>query len=134
MDGKHTVFGKLVGGLETLQKMEQIEVDNKDRPIEDIIIETAQVFVDPFKEAEEQLMKERAEELEKKQQEVNEEKKQKRLKEPLKVYREGVGKYLNIQALKQNLKEDTTTTTSLAAGPIRKKAASKAGFGDFSSW
>ncbi|KAI8118107.1 hypothetical protein FF38_05791 [Lucilia cuprina] len=134
LDGKHTIFGKLVGGLDTLQKMEQIEVDNKDRPIEDITIESAQVFVDPFKEAEEQLIKERAEEVEKQQQEINEEKKQKRLKEPLKVYREGVGKYLNIQALKQTIKEDTTATTTLAAGPIRKKASSKAGFGDFSSW
>ncbi|KAH8309044.1 hypothetical protein KR059_005374, partial [Drosophila kikkawai] len=50
LDGKHTIFGKLVGGLETLQKMENIEVDNKDRPIEDIIIENSQVFVNPFAE------------------------------------------------------------------------------------
>lgn len=114
--------------------MEQIEVDNKDRPIDDIILESAQVFVDPFKEAEEQLIKERAEEIEKQQQQMNEEKKQKRLKEPLKVFREGVGKYLNLQALKQTIKEDSKPVTSLAAGPIRKKASSKAGFGDFSSW
>ena len=134
MDGKHSVFGKLVGGMETLQKMEQIEVDNKDRPIEDIIIESAQVFVDPFKEAEEELIKERAEEASKQQQEVNEVTKQKRLKEPLKVYREGVGKYLNIQALKQTIKEDTTNTNTLIGGPIRKKASSKAGFSDFSAW
>lgn len=35
--------------------MEQIEVDNKDRPIEDIIIERASVFVDPFQEADDQV-------------------------------------------------------------------------------
>lgn len=39
LDGKHTIFGKLVGGLDTLNEMEKIEVDNKDRPIEDITIE-----------------------------------------------------------------------------------------------
>lgn len=53
LDGKHTIFGKLVGGMDTLTTMEQIEVDNKDRPIHDIVIEVAQVFVDPYAEAEE---------------------------------------------------------------------------------
>lgn len=41
--------------MDTLTAMEQIEVDNKDRPIQDIVIEVAQVFVDPFSEAEEQV-------------------------------------------------------------------------------
>lgn len=35
--------------------MERIEVDNKDRPIEDIIIYKAQIFVDPYQEADEQV-------------------------------------------------------------------------------
>lgn len=35
--------------------MEMIEVDNKDRPIEDIVILKAQVFVDPYQEASEQV-------------------------------------------------------------------------------
>lgn len=55
LDNKHTVFGKLVGGMETLLEMEKIEVDNKDRPIEDIVIVKAQVFVDPYQEADEQV-------------------------------------------------------------------------------
>lgn len=42
--------------MDTLTAMEQIEVDNKDRPIEDIVIEVAQVFVDPFSEAEEEVI------------------------------------------------------------------------------
>lgn len=56
LDGKHTIFGKLVGGMDTLTTMEQIEVDNKDRPIHDIVIDVAQVFVDPYAEAEEQVI------------------------------------------------------------------------------
>jgi hypothetical protein len=35
--------------------MERVETDNKDRPIEDIIVEKAQVFVDPYQEADEQV-------------------------------------------------------------------------------
>ncbi|KAJ8914689.1 hypothetical protein NQ315_017388 [Exocentrus adspersus] len=34
--------------------MEKIEVDNKDRPIEDIILLKAEIFVNPFDEADEQ--------------------------------------------------------------------------------
>ena len=55
LDGKHTVFGRVVGGLDTLTSMERVETDNKDRPIEDIIVEKAQVFVDPYQEADEQV-------------------------------------------------------------------------------
>ena len=33
LDGKHTVFGKLVGGLENLKKMANVEVDVNDKPI-----------------------------------------------------------------------------------------------------
>jgi peptidyl-prolyl cis-trans isomerase-like protein 2 len=48
------VFGKLVGGLDTLANLERIEVDNKDRPIEDLIIQKVHVFVDPFTEVDEE--------------------------------------------------------------------------------
>lgn len=54
LDTKHTIFGRVVGGLATLSAMEAIETDNKDCPIEDIRIEEAVVFVDPFKEADKQ--------------------------------------------------------------------------------
>merc|ERR1719471_2753492 len=38
LDEKHSVFGRVVGGLETLTKMESIEVDSKDRPKDEIKI------------------------------------------------------------------------------------------------
>uniref|UniRef100_A0A1B0BS11 RING-type E3 ubiquitin-protein ligase PPIL2 n=1 Tax=Glossina palpalis gambiensis TaxID=67801 RepID=A0A1B0BS11_9MUSC len=133
LDGKHTVFGKLVGGIETLQKMEQIEVDNRDCPIEDIIIESAQVFVDPFKEAVELLSKERAEEVEKQENVANKHKSQKPLNESLKVYRQGVGKYLNLQASKASLRESERSTI-IFNGSMYRKSSSKVGFGDFSTW
>ncbi|EDW09035.1 RING-type E3 ubiquitin-protein ligase PPIL2 [Drosophila mojavensis] len=129
LDGKHTIFGKLVGGLETLQKMENIEVDNKDRPIEDIIIENAQVFVNPFEEAVEQLAKERAEEAASKQVAATKLEQQKRMNEPLKVYRSGVGKYLKPNAPKKPDPQEQLT----AAQPAKKKKVAN-GFGDFASW
>ena len=45
--------------METLSEMEKIEVDNKDKPIEDIVLIKTQVFVDPFEEADEQVPKQK---------------------------------------------------------------------------
>ena len=51
LDRKHTIFGKVVGGSETLSRLESAEVsDNEKRPIEDIVIKDITIFVDPFEE------------------------------------------------------------------------------------
>lgn len=68
LDGKHTVFGKAVGGLETLTKIERLARvaegaggggtgesgggggDNSERPLERVAITKTQVFVNPFME------------------------------------------------------------------------------------
>ena len=50
LDRKHTVFGKVVSGLDVLAKIEAIPVDDKDRPEEHVTIEEIEVFVDPFGE------------------------------------------------------------------------------------
>lgn len=134
MDGKHTIFGKLVGGLDTLSEMEKIEVDNKDRPIEDIIIEKAHIFVDPFQEADEMLAKERADEIEKQQKAVADEKKRKERAQPLKVYRSGVGKYLSTATPQQSTPEQTSTSTDEQPVIKKKKTSTNYGFGNFGSW
>lgn len=129
LDGKHTIFGKLVGGLETLTEMERIEVDNKDSPIEPIIIQSVQIFVDPYQEADEQLVAERQAEIDKLQK-VKEEiakKKAEAKKQPLKVYREGVGKYLT----KVSSKPSTSTSGEPQA---KKKKSANYAFDNFKSW
>lgn len=134
LDGKHTVFGKLVGGLDTLNEMEKIEVDNKDRPIEDIIIEKAHIFVDPYQEADEQLVNERQEELEKQQKAILEEKKRKEKAKPLKVFRSGIGKYLNTESVK-SAGASSSSSASTSDEPMSKKSKTQtASFGNFSSW
>lgn len=56
LDNKHTVFGKVVGGLDTLSKMEAVETDKKDRPKVSVKIEDTLVFVDPYTEIDEQVI------------------------------------------------------------------------------
>lgn len=136
LDGKHTIFGKLVGGMETLNAMEQIEVDNKDCPIVDILIQKAHVFVDPFQEAAEQLANERAEEAKRKVQEEESIAKKRRQSQPMKIFRQGVGKYLDLNHVKEkNTSEEVIkdTNISAASGSKGKRQISES-FGDFSSW
>lgn len=135
LDGKHTIFGKVVGGLETLNEMEKIEVDNRDRPIEEIVLQQAEVFVDPFKEADEQLAEQRAAVVEEQRQRAAAELKQKQRAQPVKVFRQGVGKYLDKTA------SGTTTPAATAANSDEPTAAAKKAkrstdyrFKDFSSW
>eukprot|EP00474_Spongospora_subterranea_P005729 CRZ06187.1 hypothetical protein [Spongospora subterranea] len=50
LNGKHTVFGSLVGGDETLDAIEAIAVDRNDRPVVEVKILSTEVFMDPFGE------------------------------------------------------------------------------------
>lgn len=114
--------------------MEKIEVDNKDRPIEDIKLESVHIFVDPFQEADEQLAADRAEEIEKQQKAVADEQKRKQRSQPLKVFRTGIGKYLNTGV---DTSEQPMTSAAIAKDePItkKKKTETKSGFGNFSAW
>jgi len=65
---KHTVFGKVVGGFEVLTLMEKIPTDDEDRPVQEIEITGATVFVNPYTELieEEKEKKKKAEVEEKK--------------------------------------------------------------------
>ena len=51
LDRKHTVFGKVVGGLDTLTLIENVPTGEGDRPMEEVEITDVVVFVDPFEEA-----------------------------------------------------------------------------------
>lgn len=50
LDRKHTIFGKVVGGMDTLEKMENSPVDSSNKPISDIIMTDIIIFIDPFEE------------------------------------------------------------------------------------
>lgn len=48
LDGKNTVFGRVLEGWDTLDKMEAVTVDKKNRPVEPIKIETVTIHANPL--------------------------------------------------------------------------------------
>jgi peptidyl-prolyl cis-trans isomerase-like protein 2 len=143
LDRKHTIFGRVVGGLDVLQKLENTPVDDGNRPLEDIVMENVVVFVDPFEEFQRQ--KREKDEQEKQKEEI---KKQggteddkttwtgKRIRNDGTVVQTeqsgGVGKYLKAAVA------DTTSGKFVEddvheSEPVKKKIKS-GGFGNFDSW
>ena len=54
LDRKHTIFGQLVSDddatMSTLSTIENVEVDDNKRPVEDVVIKEVVVVMDPFEE------------------------------------------------------------------------------------
>ena len=144
LDRKHTIFGRVVGGMDVLQTLENIPVDSSSRPLDDIVMENVVVFVDPFEEFQKQ--KREKDELEQEREEI---KKQggteddrttwtgKRIRGDGTVVRNesvgGVGKYL--RAMPDAVNGESIANNNLHdAEPVKKKAKLGAGFGNFDSW
>ena len=54
LDNVHTVFGRVVGGMETLKRMEELETGKDDKPVQELKILKAVAFVNPFDESDKQ--------------------------------------------------------------------------------
>jgi len=52
LDGKHAVFGRVVEGLETLDKINEVFTDQEGRPLKDIRIRHVEILDDPFEDPE----------------------------------------------------------------------------------
>lgn len=145
LDKKHTIFGKLVGGFETLDKMEKVETDAKDRPKDPILIKKVVVYVDPFKEIEKFIESERQKEREGTKSWQSGE------KSSLKQFRPGVGSFIDLEKVSSsasasasssssssiNSSDGTSLSSSKSSSPVinKKKNKAHAGtFGDFSNW
>ncbi len=50
LDGKNTVFGRVIDGLETLDALEGLEVDKKGRPKERVCIKHVTIHANPLAE------------------------------------------------------------------------------------
>jgi peptidyl-prolyl cis-trans isomerase-like 2 len=148
LDRKHTIFGRVVGGLDVLTKLENVAVGSGDRPIDDIIIEDIVVFIDPFEEFQKQ--KREKDEAEKEKEEVKrqggtEDDKTtwtgKRVRGDGTVIQTeqagGVGKYLKVAANGPPAnavdEADDDWQGETLEGPAKKKVKSL-GFGNFDSW
>ncbi|CAG8957092.1 hypothetical protein HYFRA_00009293 [Hymenoscyphus fraxineus] len=143
LDRKHTIFGRVVGGLEVLQKLENVSVDSQSRPLDDIVMENVVVFVDPFEEFQKQKHEKDVAEKEKeeiKRQGGTEDDKTtwtgKRIRNDGTVEQTdqsgGVGKYLKAVS-SSSLSKSTTVDDDLEMGPPKKKTKA-GGFGNFDGW
>lgn len=127
LDKKHTIFGKLVGGFDTLDKMEKIETDAKDRPKDPIHIKKVVVYVDPFKEIDEYIESERRKE----RGETNDSSENSK-KSSLKQFRSGVGSFIDLEKVSSSI--SSSDGTSSPAINKKKNKAHAGSFGDFSNW
>ena len=137
LDRKHSIFGRVAEGMDTLKALEDVEVDESNRPKEDIKILEAVVLIDPFEE----FMKAKGskEEAERERDEKVDDNRTtwtgKRLRADGRIEDGGgggVGKYLKAAAIKSN---DDKADETFTEEPVRKKAkAGGGGFGNFDSW
>lgn len=44
LDGKHTIFGKVVKGIEVIDSIGQVETGPRDKPVNDVVIETLNII------------------------------------------------------------------------------------------
>ncbi|KAI1818740.1 hypothetical protein GGS20DRAFT_526703 [Poronia punctata] len=146
LDRKHTIFGKVVGGMDVLSKMEAVETDGSDRPLNKIFMKDILVYLDPFQEfqkqkAERDKVAEAKAEIERTG--GTEDDKLtwtgKRVRADGTVDQGsgsvGVGKYLKAAKLQQGANRDEIIEEDLDAWeqPVQKKAKT-GGFGNFDNW
>lgn len=151
LDRKHTVFARVVEGLDTtLKRLEDVEVDDKSRPVEECVIEDVVVYVDPFEEFLKQRSEKEAEEarLEAVKKEGGAEDERttwtgKRVRRDGKVEEggdesadAGVGRYLKLAREAREGGDEIVGEWEEpeTAPPAKKAKKGGGGFGDFEGW
>lgn len=157
LDNKHSVFGKVVQGLDVLGKMENVPCDKtNNRPLDDVYIEKMILFGDnPVADAEEiekkkilKRMEEREKtSLERKESALGKSKKEKVKTVPTEMQSllssdskdddvPKVGRYLKKEKKKKKKNDNSNDTSSIGfVMPSRlPPAPKKTTFGDFSAW
>lgn len=148
LDGKHTIFGRVVGGLETLEKLERLPTDKADRPTEPVTLLGGSVFVNPFTNLAEKMEEARVKEADPAAALAEAKAKTKatdgeawfnvQANRPV-AHREGIGKYIAPQHLKQSEAASSAAPSLMQAQsqsepePPKKKPRS-GGFGNFDGW
>ena len=147
LNRKHTIFGRVIEGLDTLKRLEEIPGDDKDRPTSRCEIEDIVVYVDPFEEflkkrSEQEATEARKDEI--KRQGGTEDDRTtwsgKRIRADGKVEGggevAGVGKYLKAAAQQQQMQDEDEIVGDWdePEPPPMKKAKKGGGFGNFDNF
>jgi len=144
LNNKHTVFGKLVGGMDVLKSLALIESDVYDKPLMDIMILDTVVYLNPF--SKEEIEKEQQEEKLKKDKEKEKQEFGQWLSHPQaqtstipQSTETSVGKYLskNIPTAPTQKRSldfgEITQQQQITQNPSRKKQKTSS-YGDFSQF
>lgn len=143
LDRKHTIFGKVVDGLDTLDKMEAVPVDEGSRPLREIVIKDIVVFLDPFEEflkEKDQTEKAEAAKAELRRQGGTDDDRTtwtgKRIRGDGTVEQagSGVGKYLKSSGADQSEIPAVAEDLNVDAWEPSKKKVKTGGFGNFDNW
>jgi peptidyl-prolyl cis-trans isomerase-like protein 2 len=147
LDRKHTIFGRITGGMDILAKMENVPTDGSNRPLNKIVIKDIVVFVDPFEEFQKQRQEQesrQARQEEIRRQGGTEDDKTtwtgKRIRADGTIEaadtRESVGKYLKAAPTQDDIPPNEADVDDVATweGPARKKMKAGGGFGNFDGW
>jgi peptidyl-prolyl cis-trans isomerase-like protein 2 len=156
LDGKHTIFGRVVGGLKVLDRLEDIEADekNSEKPSVDVVIEKTTVHQNPWtkmeKEYEDGVARGAQRETtaavktntEKKLEEEEEEKKKRKMDPKRFGTGAGIGRYVSGSTASVNA--TFTTKEEEVEEEERRRRSKKAkvvstkktggGFGNFDNW
>ncbi|XP_065197325.1 RING-type E3 ubiquitin-protein ligase PPIL2-like [Sycon ciliatum] len=148
LDNKHSVFGRVVGGLDAITSMEKVECDDKDRPTEPIEITDCSVFVNPFDDVDAEMTKEKETE----EATIKQKAEAERLRKSgigldtefsaTAAKSKAIGKYLPTASKRPASQVQDSSTTTLSspsstqsADPgVKKKKVGSGGFSNFSSW
>ncbi|GAM28255.1 hypothetical protein SAMD00019534_114310, partial [Acytostelium subglobosum LB1] len=160
LDRKHTVFGKVVGGMEVLKTMEMIKVDDNDKPQSAIKINSVVIYDNPFRSLDEEEFEElKKQELKKKEKDSNQYDQSERgqwYSNPTTsttsttnaTNKTGVGKYLVDQVTSTTKKSSSSSPAAAAASSaststlkrqiieerLNETKKPKTTYGNFSAW
>jgi len=148
LDRKHTIFGRVLDGIDVLRKLEDVPVDSDDRPKEEVKIIEAVVYVDPFEEFWKHKREGDEAEQEKAERKKGDDERTtwtgKRIRSDGKVQDDsggGVGKYLKaamstsaVQPPKEDEIVEYVHDDYEVVQPAKKKARGGVRFGNFEGW
>ncbi|KAF7727292.1 Peptidyl-prolyl cis-trans isomerase cyp8 [Apophysomyces ossiformis] len=146
LDSKHTIFGRVVGGLDVLNKMEMVPTDEGDRPERTIKMKEVLVFVDPYEEYKRRLKK-RLEHEANADLEAEEERKRKEKQNSMgwfgpnvnKIQGKasgsgGVGKYLQQATAQKRAKPDTSEIEDIPSESPKRPKIKQQSYGNFDNF